>query len=147
MRNLSQCGVVRPAKGSEVLLSGDVSNRVEQQGAKSIPGLRRGISGGRINDQKQAAADKYIVERNTKRVKIVDISKHRHYNEGEEGEASFSGIRKIDGQSLVLLKRDNEIIVLPIDAAAERRLKKLSIGDVVMLTKKGTVTTTKGRSR
>ena len=147
LRNLSQCGVVRPAKGSEVLLSGDVSNRVEQQGAQSIPGLRRGISGGRINDQKQAAADKYIVERNTKRVKIVDISKHRHYNEGEHPEASFSGIRKIDGQSLVLLKRDNEIIVLPIDAAAERRLKKLSIGDVVMLTKKGTVTTTKGRSR
>jgi hypothetical protein len=44
------------------------------------------------------------------------------------------------------LKRDEEIIVLPVDAATARRIKRYSLGDAVTVNDKGAVTK-KGRSR
>lgn len=94
----------------------------------------------------QAAADKYIAEREEKRLKGFDILKHKRYNRNDEGTATYAGSRQIDGQSLALLKRGEEIMVLPIDAATTRRMKRLAVGDAVTVTPQGSIKT-KGRSR
>ena len=82
----------------------------------------------------QAAADKYIAEREEKRRKIFDIPKHRRYNESDSGVAIYAGSRQIDGHSLALLKRGEEVMVLPIDEATARRMQRLALGDPVTVT-------------
>lgn len=62
------------------------------------------------------------------------------------GAVKFAGLRQVEGESLALLKRDEEVVVLAVDAATARRIKRLSLGDDVSLTNKGTLKT-KGRSR
>lgn len=147
LRNLSDVPVVCLASGSEVLLPSDVSNNVEQQGAKSNTALRRPVSFGRIDDKAIAAANQYIKEREEKCVLNIDISKHRLYNIADIGDASFAGIRRIDGFPMALLKRKDDVIVMPINEAVASRLKRLSIGDPVAITKDGGVKKMKGRSR
>lgn len=94
----------------------------------------------------QSAADKYIAERASKQSKGFDIPNHRRYNQDDKGAALFAGTRQVEGETLALLKRDEEIIVLPVDAATARRIKRYSLGDAVTLSGKGAITR-KGRSR
>lgn len=94
----------------------------------------------------QSATDKYIEERTAKRAKGFDIPNHRRYTQDDKGAAEYAGSRQIDGETLALLKRNEEIIVLPVDAATARRIKRYSLGDSVTLNGKGAVTK-KGRSR
>jgi len=96
--------------------------------------------------QPKSAADKYIAERTSKRAKGFDIPNHRRYTQDDKGAALFAGTRQIEGETLALLKRDEEIIVLPVDAATARRIKRYSLGDAVTVNDKGAVTK-KGRSR
>jgi hypothetical protein len=148
LRRLSQLGVVQLASGSEVLLPRHVPGDVEQQGAKPVDGLRRDIFGpGRLSPQVAAAADKYIAEREGKRLKGFDIPKHSRYTDGQDGAATFAGIRQVEGQSLALLKRGEEVMVLPVDEPTARRLKRLAVGDAITVTPQGSIKTTKGRSR
>lgn len=147
LRKLSNLDVVRIASGSEMLLPGHVSNRLEQQGTQPDNALRRPISRAGLDAAAIAAADQYIEEREQKRIKIVDISKYRRYNEADIGNAIFSGIRRVEGQSLVLLKRGEEIVVMPINEATVRQMKRLSIGDPVTIAENGSIKTTKGRRR
>lgn len=141
LRKLSELGVVQLASGSEVLLPRDVSGVVEHERTQPDHGVRRNIFGsGGI-----AAAEKYIAEREATRLKAVDIPKHIRYKGAIDTSAAFAGIRKVDGQSLALLKRGEEIMVLPIDEATARRLKRVSVGDVVSVTTTGSIKT-KGRS-
>lgn len=93
-----------------------------------------------------SATDKYIAERASKIAKGFDIPNHRHYTEADKGAALFAGTRLIEGETLALLKRDEEIIVLPVDAATARRIKRYALGDAVTLNGKGAVTK-KGRGR
>jgi hypothetical protein len=119
---------------------------MEQQGAAADNGVRRGVSGpGRVTAP-LAAADKYIAEREEKRLKGFDIPKHSRYNQGNDGPAAFAGTRQVEGQTLALLKRGEEVMVLPIDDATARRLKRLAVGDAVTVTRQGSIKT-KGRSR
>lgn len=147
LRNLSDVSVVRIDSGSEVLLPGHVSHHLEQQGTKSDNTLRRSSYWARLDAMALAAADQYIDEREKKRLKIVDISKHRRYNDADNGNATFAGVRRVEGQSLALLKRGEEIIVMPIDEATVRKMNRLSIGDAVIITRNGSIKTMKGRSR
>ncbi|EFI8498290.1 relaxase/mobilization nuclease domain-containing protein [Escherichia coli] len=94
----------------------------------------------------QSAADKYIAERIDKRAKGFDIPNHRRYTEADNGITAFAGTRNVEGEILALLKRDEEIIVLPVDEATARRIKRYSLGDVVTLNAKGALKK-KGRSR
>lgn len=144
LRNLSQLGVVQLAHGSEVLLPRDVPRHLEQQGTQRDNGLRRDIhrAGGVTASR---AADKHIAEREAKRTEKFDITNKRRYNERDEGELKFAGLRQIEGESIALLKRDDEVIVLPVSPATALRMKRLSLGDDVSLTNKGTVKI-KGRS-
>lgn len=150
LRALSELGVVRIAGGTEVLLPRDVSRHLEQQGTQSNNALRRGVSWAGAGLDKAspglAAADKYIAEREAKRRNGFDIPKHSRYTAGD-GALTFQGIRSIEGQNLALLKRADEVMVMPIDQATARRLKRVAVGDAVSITPKGSIKTSKGRSR
>lgn len=139
LRSLSQLNVVQLAGRSEVLLPGNVSGHVEHQRTESNNQLRRDVSGARSINHISAAADKYIAERELMRQKILDVPKHRRYYSTDEGLAQFAGMRHVDSETLVLLKHYEQIVVLSIDAATARRMKKLSVGDVVTLTSKNIV--------
>lgn len=146
LRNLSNVPVVRIASGSEVLLPGNVPHHLEQQGAQPDNGLRRNIFGPGIVTAGLAAADSYIAEREKTRLKVLDIQKHTRYNYDADGVTAFAGTRQVDGQILALLKRSEEVMVLPIDDATARRLKRIAVGDTVIVTADGAIKT-KGRSR
>jgi hypothetical protein len=120
-------------------------------GPISVPGMPRPTMPKLASEQNVAAlpksaADKYIAERTAKRAKGFDIPNHRRYTQDDKGAALFAGTRQIEGETLALLKRDEEIIVLPVDAATARRIKRYSLGDAVTLNDKGALTK-KGRSR
>jgi hypothetical protein len=127
-------------------LPGTVSGHLEQPGAQPDYALRRRVSRGGLASPSFAAADQYIEEREQKRLKIFDIMEHRRYNEADVGVASFAGVRRIDGESLALLKRNQFILVMPIDEKTANRLSRLAIGDPVTCTRIGVVKT-RGRSR
>ena len=146
LRSLSQLGVVQLAHRGEVLLPGHVSGHLEHEGAQSDNGLRWNVSGARTVDFISDTADKYIAERELKRQKIADIPQHRRYSKTDEGLVQFAGIRQLDGKMLALLNLKDQIIVLPINAATARQMKRLSIGSPVTLTSNGIVMS-KGRSR
>jgi hypothetical protein len=146
LRNLSELGVVRIKEGGEMLLPGALSGHLEQPGAQSDNALRRGVSRGGLAPPSFAAADQYIEEREQKRLKIFDIMEHRRYTMADVGVVAFAGVRRIAGESLALLKRNEVILVMPIDEKTANRLSRLAIGDPVTCTGIGIVKT-KGRSR
>jgi len=146
LRRLSELGVVHIDSGSEVLLSGYVPGHLEQPGAKPDNRVRRNVFGPGTIIAGYSAADKYIAEREEKRLKIFDIKKHTRYNHYNEGIVSFAGIRQVEGQALALLGHGDEVMVLPIDDATARRLKRISVGDDVTVMLNGSIKT-KGRSR
>ena len=72
--------------------------------------------------------------------------KHRRYQAGDEGLLEFAGTRRIDTEILALLKRNNEIIVVPINLATYNSIKRLAIGAKIQLGVDGIVIAT-GRGR
>jgi hypothetical protein len=146
LRTLSSLGLVRIAGGSEVLLPRHVPGYMEQQRTQSDHQLRRDVFGPRVRPEQIAAMEKYIDEREAKRLNGFDIPKHSGYN-FEDGALAFAGVRTVEGQPLALLKRGEAMLVLPIDQATARRLSRISVGDPVSVTSKGSIKTTKGRSR
>ena len=145
LRGLSELGVVHLDQRGEVLLPGDVPGHLEQQGTQPDNRMRRDAVGAGAIAAGQAAADKYIAEREAKRLLLYDIPKHKRFH-CLGGTSVFAGLRHIDGQSLALLKDSDQIMVLPINGATERRLKRIAVGDCVTVTSNGTIKT-KGRSR
>lgn len=149
LRGMSELDLVRGSGGAAMLLPSDVYNHSQRKGTDTDNELRRSVSGAgldKFKPEQVAAMDKYIEERQDKRQKGFDIPKHSYYTETLEP-VVFAGTRNIDGQSLALLKQADEIKVLPIDEATARRLKRISIGDAVAVTPKGSIRTTKGRGR
>lgn len=146
LRTLSQLGVVHILGGSEVLLPRDVPSDLEHQGAKPDNQLRRGVIGARVTPEQIAAADKYIAEREAKRLRGFGIKKHSRYTAGD-GTLLFGGIRNVEGQTLALMRRDDDVLVMPIDQATANRLKRVAVGNTVSITPKGSIKTSKGRSR
>jgi hypothetical protein len=94
----------------------------------------------------RAAAEKYIAERENKRLTLYDIPKHTPYNYINDGISVFAGTRHVDKQFLALLKNGDEVMVLPIDEATAQRLKRIAVGDTITVTINGSIKT-KGRSR
>lgn len=142
LRNLSQLSLVRIASGTQVLLPGNVSGHMEQQGNQPTHALRRPVFGSGLTNAALSAADKYIAEREAKRAQGFDISKHIPYNHSPS-ELAFAGVRSVEGHTLVLLKRtDESLMVAPVDAATVRRLSRLKIGDPVAVTERGGLRTT-----
>lgn len=90
--------------------------------------------------------DHYIAEREAKRLKGFDIPKHSRYTDGI-GALTFAGLRNVEGHTLALLKREESILVRPVDQATARRWSRIAVGDSVRVTPWGSIKTSKGRSR
>lgn len=131
LRNLSELGVVQLARSRAVLLPGDVPGRLEQRDAQPDHALRRSVPGAGELNAAEAAADRFIAERNGKRGNINDISKHSRYTEVVKTTGCYGGTRNVDGHWLALLQRDGAVEVVPVDAPTAFRLKRLRIGDAV----------------
>ena len=146
LRGLSELGVVHLAGRGEVLLPGDVPGHLEQPRAQPDHRLRRAVSRPGALSAGQTAAAHYIAERETKRLKIMDIPKHHHYTAQHAGVVAFAGMRQAGDQTLALLQSEGDVLVLPIDEATARRLKRVAVGSAISVTPQG-VLRTRGRSR
>ena len=71
---------------------------------------------------------------------------HRLHSDADRGAAAYAGTREIDGQYLALLKKGDQVLVLPIDAATASRMKRLRVGDQVT-TAQGSLKRVKGQTR
>lgn len=96
-----------------------------------------------MTPERISAAEQYIAEREAKRAAGMDIPKHRPFEAGDVP-LSYAGTREVEGQKMALLKRGDEILVLPIDASGATKAARLAIGDRIEITAEGTV---KGRGR
>jgi len=145
LRPLSELRAVRMAGGPEVLVPSVTSGPVsEPQGLQSERVLPRSPT------QPMAppgliAADKYIAERESKRLKASDIQKHVRYT-GAEVDLTYAGTRRVDGCALALLQRGGEVVVLPVDEATAHRLSRIAVGSPVSVTPTGSIKK-KGRGR
>lgn len=86
-----------------------------------------------------AAAEKYILEREQKRIKGFDIPKHAHYTFIDKETAIYMGTRHIDEQALALLKVGTEVMVLPVDEDTALRLKRMPVGQQVTIDTNGSI--------
>ncbi|TWA81541.1 relaxase/mobilization nuclease-like protein [Azospirillum brasilense] len=154
LRKLSALGVVRIAKGPEVLLSSHVPNNLGQQPTAGTDNVRRPDAGsGRGVTQAPPVAppstapspsladavDRYITERNAKRGTFTDIPEHRRHSTADVGPVQFAGIREVDGNPLALLRIASQIAVVPITRYAASRLKTTPLGSTVHLHRNGEV--------
>lgn len=162
LKDLAHLGVVRIAGADPVLPSLPVEPPKRETPPRvtapapvkatpqPAPVPRRGVSGAapKFSPEALAAADKYIAEREQKRLTGFDIPEHSRYNQNASV-LLYAGVRNIEGQSLALLRRDDSesIMVLPVDQATARRLSRIVVGDPVSLTPKGAIKTSKGRGR
>ncbi len=153
LRGLSELGVVQFTPRSEVLLPSDVSRNVEQQRAKSNNELRRPVLGGgavkahsKYTESQEAAVKKYVSEREEKRKKGFDISKHLRYN-GESENLSFAGLRKIDSEDLALIKSGDSVLVMPVNSATANRLRRVKIGQQLLINERGGIQSGSGRGK
>lgn len=153
LRGLSELGVVQFTQRSEVLLPSDVSRNVEQQRAKSNNELRRPVLGGgavkthsKYTESQEAAVKKYVSEREEKRQKGFDISKHLRYN-GESENLSFAGLRKIDSEDLALIKSGDSVLVMPVNSATASRLRRVKIGQQLLINERGGIQSGSGRGK
>jgi hypothetical protein len=92
------------------------------------------------------AVDRYIAEREQKRVNGFDIPKHARYTSLNAGTAAYAGMRRIDGHALALLRQGDEVMVLEVDEATARRLRHLPLGAQLGVNAQGAIKS-KGRSR
>lgn len=143
VRHMSELGLVRYAERPSMLLPRDVRSNVDGAETRRDRLLRWDVPGSRLTPERIGAAEAYIAERETKRQIGMDIPKHRPF-EASDVPLSYAGTREVEGQKMALLKRGNEIMVLPIDATSAARAARLAIGDPIEIATDGTV---KGRGR
>jgi hypothetical protein len=86
----------------------------------------------------RAAAERYIAEREQKRLNGLAIPKHAPYRAGP-GALTYAGSRTVAGQPLALLQATDAVRVLPVDAATARRLMRLTLGAPVTVTPQGAI--------
>lgn len=147
LRDMRELGVAGLPGGGEMLLPRDVPSHVDQQAAPTDHGVRRDVAGtGGGVAPSVRAVDDFIAERESKRAKGINISKHVRYTDGFAGAAEYAGTRTSNGETLALVKRGDEVAVLVIDAATARRLKQIKVGDPINVSPEGTIKV-KGRSR
>ncbi|BAU77418.1 TraI/MobA(P) family conjugative relaxase [Metapseudomonas furukawaii] len=85
------------------------------------------------------AAVSYIDERNEKHARGFDIMKHRQFASTDAGPLEFAGLRNVEGQQLALLKRGQEMLVLPVNAATAARLQRQRVGREIHVSAVGAI--------
>jgi hypothetical protein len=78
------------------------------------------------------AAETYIAERNAKRAAGMDISLHAPYSPGAQ-DLRLAGVRNVDGQALGLLRGDDVVMVMAMDAVSVSRVARMKVGDPIRI--------------
>jgi hypothetical protein len=141
--HLSELGVASFKGEGAVLLPRDVPGDMEQQRPRGASdALRWGVFGARLDTAQMSAAESYINERLSKRNKGMNIAVHEPLTQAVKGE--FAGLRRVDGESLLLIKAaPNVVSVLPIKSD----VKRLKIGDKITINNQGKISRSRGSSR
>lgn len=145
MRNLPTLYMEPHAGSPGLLVPRDVRGGLDNKQADRGSSVRRPASVDRLSASAWYAADKYVHEREGKRADSFDIQKHERYNDRYAGVLNFAGLRTVDGHQLALLRHDDTVLVLPVDAATANRLRRLAIGAAIS-TEVGGKIRTRGRS-
>jgi hypothetical protein len=74
------------------------------------------------------AAQSYTDERNSKRDRIGDIPFHRLWQSSDAGQLTFSGLRVVEHQNLLLVSNGTDMIVVPISPQQRRQLAPIQRG-------------------
>lgn len=77
-------------------------------------------------------AETYIAERNAKRAAGMDIQFHAPFSVGAQ-DLRLAGVRNVDGQVLVLLRADEVVMVMEMDAVSASRVARMKIGDPIRI--------------
>lgn len=88
------------------------------------------------------AAQVYIAERNAKRASGMEVPLHVPYVSGAL-DLQLAGVRKVDGQALVLLRSGDIVMVMAMDTLSASRVARVKVGDPIRI-KDGAV---QGRGR
>jgi hypothetical protein len=83
-----------------------------------------------------------MAERNGKRAAGMDIPLHTPFTPGAQN-LRLAGVRNVDGQALVLLRADDVVMVMAMDAVSASRVARMKVGDPIRI-KDGVV---QGRGR
>jgi hypothetical protein len=78
------------------------------------------------------AAEAYIAERNAKRAAGMDIPLHAPFTAGVQ-DLRLAGVRKVDGQALVLLRADDVVMVMAMDAVSVSRVVRMKVGNPIRM--------------
>lgn len=97
---------------------------------------------GAIAGQPLTAAETYIAERNAERAAGMEVPLHTPFAAGAQ-DLRLAGVRNVDGQALVLLRADDTIMVMAMDAVSVSRVARMKDGDPIRI-KDGSV---QGRAR
>jgi hypothetical protein len=82
--------------------------------------------------QPLTAAEAYIAERNAKRAAGMDIPLHAPFTAGVQ-DLRLAGVRKVDGQALVLLRADDVVMVMAMDAVSVSRVVRMKVGNPIRM--------------
>lgn len=133
--------------GSKLSITGDEAFQAAiAKAAVNVAGLtfsdpameaRRQQHAASLSSPAMPAALRYVDERNNSRAKGIVIPEHRLYNSADAGRLSFVGVRQVDGYPLALVRKDDQVLVVPSDEKTIHRLKRLSVGEPVTLTDDG----------
>jgi hypothetical protein len=104
------------------------------------------IPGAIFSPAAYAAADAYIAEREAKRARGLDVPRHARYTAGA-GPLTYAGTRNVDGQALALLKRGDDVLVMPIDPVTAQRLSRTARGTLARVNANASISTGTGRGR
>jgi hypothetical protein len=89
-------------------------------------------------------AEVYIAERNAKRDAGMEIPLHVPFAAGAT-DLRFAGVRKVNGQQLVLLRADRVVMVIPIDDVSASRIVGMKVGGPIRI--KDGIVQGRGRGR
>lgn len=90
------------------------------------------------SDAPSEAVSNWINKRNEQRDKISSVDYHRVWNSEDAGNAIYQGRRKMeDGSEVLLLKKDDELLVKPSGARVVAKASKWKLGQAVQLDSRG----------
>ena len=113
----------------------DADRDLQRQGngdRGDAPGASPRGDEGAVAARPLTAAEAYIAERNAKRAAGMEIALHAPFKPGAQ-DLRLAGVRNVDGQALALLKADDVVIVMAMDALSMSRVARMKVGDSIVV--------------
>ena len=88
-----------------------------------------------------------IAEQERKRLQVIRTPTVRRFEAGDQGMVRFGAVEMIEGRHFALVHRQDDMLVLAIDASTYERLKAFTRGRTVHLNASGAITLGRGHRR